>query len=33
MIESKSTDKLKLLLQWRILSNDVVPEVKIEFNK
>lgn len=52
MTESKSTDKLKLLLDsikdvpqetinrvkkvelvWRILGNDVVPEVKIEFER
>lgn len=52
MTESKSTDKLKLLLEtikdvpeetikrvkkveltWVILGNNVVPEVKIEFEK
>lgn len=52
MTESKSTDKLKLLLDsikdvpqetlnrvnkieltWRILGNNVVPEVKIELEK
>lgn len=52
MTESKSTDKLKLLLDsikdvpeetinrvkkveltWRILGGDILPEVKIEFEK